>query len=53
MVYPNDGANASRNETNEILTVYLMNRSVYIGCIRIKVIYSLVKEKVRGNWIGQ
>jgi len=49
MVNPSDGANASRNETHEILTVNLMNRSVYIGCIRVKMIYSQIKEKMRGK----
>jgi len=38
MVNPSDEANASRNETSDILTVYLINRSVYIGCMRIKMI---------------
>jgi len=33
MVNCSDGANASRNDISKILTVYLMNGSVYINCI--------------------
>jgi len=53
MVNPYDGANATRNETKEILPVYLMNRSYYIGGIRIKMIYCRIKKKLEGKWQGQ
>jgi len=48
MVNPVDGTyEASRNKTNEILTVYLRNRSVYKGLLRIKKIYSRININVR------
>jgi len=45
MVNPSDGVDPSRNDTNEIITVYLMNRSVYISCIWIKMIYSRIERE--------
>jgi len=49
MVNPRDGADASRDKTNEILTVYLVNRSAFVGRIRIKMIYSQIKKRVGGK----
>jgi len=40
MVNPRDGADASRNKTNEILTVYLVNWSAFIGRIWIRIVGS-------------
>jgi len=49
MVNPRDWADASRNKPNEIITVYLVNRSVYIRGIQIKMIYSRIKKGLEGK----